>query len=143
MDMQYTREEYEEICSRTNRKDLTTLHELCEKVSTDIEARCRQTQQKHEISGEDFVMRLGFFPAIRKVPGFDTVIGFEGTDAYYAKYEGKDQEKCLRWLDEFYEITDEDSFFEYIQNDRGCNLARMAGDVWHRSTADLILTSMP
>lgn len=129
MDIQYTREEYEEICSRTNRKDLTTLHELCEKVSTDIEARCRQTQKKHDISEEDFVMRLGFFPAIRKVPGFDTVIGFEGTDAYYAKYEGEDQEKCLRWLGEFYEITDEDSFFEYIQNDRGCNLARMAGDV--------------
>lgn len=50
MDIQYTREEYEEICSRTNRKDLITLHELCEKVSTDIEARCRQTQKKHEIS---------------------------------------------------------------------------------------------
>lgn len=81
MDIQYTRDEYEKICSHA--KDLTTLHELCGRIREDIRARCGQTCKKQKLSVEDFQMRLGFFPAIRKVPGFVTVIGFEGADAYY------------------------------------------------------------
>lgn len=127
MDIQYTRDEYEKICSHV--KDLTTLHVLCGRIRKDIRARCGQTHKKQKISAEDFQMRLGFFPAIRKVPGFATVIGFGGADAYYAQYDDEEREKCLRWLAEFYDITDEDSFFGHIQNDIGCNLTRMASDV--------------
>ncbi len=113
----------------TTSNDLKTLHELCKKVSTDIKERCKQRRIKRKISDEDFQMRLGFFPAIRKVPGLDTVIGFEGVDAYFRHYEGEEKEKCLQWLENFYGITDEESFFKHIQSDRGCNIAHMAYDV--------------
>lgn len=109
-------------------KDLFALHELCARVSADIKARCAKIRKKKTLSEEDFQLRLGFFPAIRKVPGFETALGYDGFDAYFAKYEGEDQEKCLQWLDTFYGITDEDSFFNHIQSDWGCNLTMMAND---------------
>lgn len=113
-------------CSRIIAENLARFHALCGKVCADIKARCGQNSKKKTISDEDFQMRLGFLPGIRKLPGFERSMGFED---YFAEYKGEDKVKCLKWFENYYGITDEESFFKHIQNDRGCNIAQMVYDV--------------
>lgn len=113
-------------CSRIIAEDLAGFHAMCAKINADIKDRCGEKSQKKNISEEDFQMRLGFFSGIRKLPGFERSMGFEN---YFAEYKGEDKVKCLKWFENFYGITDEESLFKHIQNDGGCNIARMAYDV--------------
>ena len=113
-------------CSSLIKNDLTALRALFTRAGKELRERCGRNPKKLTITDEQFQMRLGFFPGIRKLPGFEHPIGFE---TYFMKYEGEDKEKCLQWFDRFYGITDEESFFNYIQNDFGCNITRMANDV--------------
>ena len=113
-------------CGKMISEDLASYHALCETISAQIKARCNENSKKKNISDEGFQMRLGFFPAIRKLPGFERPMGFED---YFAEYKGEDRKNCLRWFENFYGVTDEDSFFRHIHNDTGCNIARMVFDV--------------
>ena len=113
-------------CNRLISEDLAGFHALSESVCGDIKKRCAEKPQKRDISDEEFQMRLGFFPGIRKLPGFERPMGFEG---YFAEYKGEDREKCLKWFGDFYGITDNESFFRHIQTDIGCNNERMIYDV--------------
>lgn len=113
-------------CDSLIKNDNAALRALFARISKDLASRCAQTPKKTALTEEQFQMRLGFFPGIRKLPGFDAPIQFEN---FFMKYEGEDKENCLRWFERFYGITDEESFFNYIQNDFGCNISRMANDV--------------
>lgn len=106
--------------------DLESLHALFGKVCADIKKRCSEKREKIKISDEEFQMRLGFFPGIRKLPGFEHPIGFGD---YFSKYEGSEIAKCRQWFENFYGVTDEKSFFDHIQSYGGCNISPMAGDV--------------
>lgn len=119
-------EEDIEDCGELIAENLAKLHELCGKVNDEIKERCAKNSKKRNISDEGFQMRLGFFPGIRKLPGFERPMGFED---YFAEYEGKDKLNCLKWFETFYGITDEESFFRHIQTDPGLNLERMIYDV--------------
>ena len=113
-------------CSRLISEDLAAFRELSLSLSEDIKKRCAKTSEKRNISDEEFQMRLGFFPGIRKMPGFEEPIGFND---YFAEYKGEEKEKCLKWFDDLYGITDNESFFRYIQTNLGCNSERMIYDV--------------
>ena len=113
-------------CSQLIAEDLSGYHSVCETVCAQIKERCAENGKKRDISAEGFQMRLGFFSGIRKLPGFEKPLGFED---YFAEYEGWDKVKCLKWFENFYGITDEESFFHHIQTNRGCNTARMIYDV--------------
>lgn len=112
-------------CDAEISNDLAALHELCGKISADIKKRCGDNSVKRKLTAEEFQTRLGFFPAIRKLPGFEHPMGFGD---YFTQLKGEDKEKTLKWFKNFYDITDTESFFNHIQTDRGCNIARMAVD---------------
>lgn len=113
-------------CSGLIRNDLAALRSLFVKIGKDLASRCKQSPNKLSITDEQFQLRLGFFPAIRKIPGFEHPIGLEN---YFMKYEDEDKEKCLQWFERFYGINNEETFFDFIQNDFGSNVSRMANDV--------------
>lgn len=113
-------------CGRNISEDLSAFNKLCESVTMEIRKRCSESGRKKDISDEAFQVRLGFFPGIRKLPGFDHPIGFGD---YFVRYESEDKAKCRQWFEKFYGITDNESFFHYIQTDIGCNNARMFYDV--------------
>lgn len=114
-------------CTDLIKNDLAALRSLFAKACKDIKSRCEQKPNKLSLTDEQFQLRLGFFPAIRKIPGFEHPIGFEN---YFMQYEGEDKEKCLQWFERFYGINNEESFFDFIQNDFGSNISRMANDVF-------------
>lgn len=113
-------------CAKNVAEALSGFHSLCDKAAAEIKQRCAEATEKRDIPDEQFQTRLGYFPGIRKLPGFEHCIGFEN---YFVKYNGKDKENCLKWFGNFYGITDKESFFQHIQNDIGCNNARMVYDV--------------
>ncbi len=106
-------------------KELNQFGELCAAVDKDVKKRCGESTEKKALSDEQFALYLGFFPAIRKVPGFDSVIGL---DDVFSKYDDADSVKVREWLEDF-GVTDVDSFFKFIQNDPKCNISSMANDV--------------
>lgn len=113
-------------CTTLISEDLSGFHALSEKVTDSITKLCAKGGKKKAISDEEFQIRLGFFPGMRKLPGFDHPIGFRG---YFEKYDVEDKKKCLSWFESLYGITDKDSFFRHIRTDIGCNNSRMFYDV--------------
>lgn len=112
-------------CDDDISEELGKLHELCKTVSNDIKERCGKNAMKRKLSKNEFRTRLGFFSAIRKLPGIDRPMGF---DDYFTTIKGEEKEKTLKWLNDFYGVTDAKSFFQHIQTYRGCNLSRMVID---------------
>ena len=119
-------EEEIDECGKLISEDLSGFHSLCETVTAEIGKRCAESGRKKDISEEAFQVRLGFFPAVRKLPGFEHPIGFGD---YFVQYDKEDKKKCRQWFENLYGITDKDSFFRHIQTDIGCNNARMFYDV--------------
>lgn len=113
-------------CNRIISEDLAGFHALGASVCEDIKKRFAKSSEKRDISDEEFQTRLGFFPGIRKIPGFEHPMGFE---KYFDEYKGEDRENCLKWFDDLYGITDSESFFRHIQTNLGCNLERTIYDV--------------
>lgn len=112
-------------CDEIIKSDLVKFGDLCERANDDIKKRCFASLVKKEVSEEEFRMQLGFFPGIRKLPGFDHTIGFRN---YRYKYSGGDIDKCRNWFLRFYGVSDRDSLLRHIQNDPGINLAHMMYD---------------
>lgn len=115
-----------EDCDEEIADELTALHKLFGKLAEDIKKRCGENAEKRKLTDEEFQTRLGFFPAIRKLPGFEHPMGFGD---YYTKLTGGDKKRTLKWFGDFYGVTDSASFFKHIQNDHSCNISRMASDV--------------
>lgn len=113
-------------CEELIQSDLVKFGELCERAADDIKKRCFTNLAKREVSEDEFRIQLGFFPGIRKLPGFDHTIGFRN---YRYKYSGSDVEKCRQWFAKFYGVTDRAAFFKHIQTDPGINLSPMMFDV--------------
>lgn len=113
-------------CTKLISEDLSGFHALSENVTSEIKKRCASVGRKTDISDELFQIMLGFFPGIRKVPGFEHSIGFRD---YFTVYNAEEKKKCRQWLESMYGITDLESFFRYIQTDVGCNNSRMFYDV--------------
>lgn len=114
-----------EDCDKEISDELDAFHELCGKVSADIKKRCGENAVKRKLTDEEFQTRLGFFPAIRKLPGFERPMGFGD---YFTTLAGGDRKKTLKWFDEFYGITDTESFFKHIHTDSVCNSAIITAD---------------
>lgn len=112
-------------CSELIEKDFSAMRAMFAKMLGDLTTRCEKPD-KASITDEQFQLRLGFFPSIRKIPGFEHSIGLEN---YFMKYDDGDKQMCLRWFERFYGITNEETFFDFIQNDFGSNVSRMANDV--------------
>lgn len=112
-------------CDSLIAENLANFHGLCKAVSADIGLRCSQNSEKKQLSAEEFKMRLGFFPAIRALPGFERAMGFDG---YSDKLKGEERDKTRQWFANFYDVTDTESFYTMIQKHRDCNLARMTDD---------------
>ena len=113
-------------CGKIISEDLSGFHSLCETVASEIRKRCSEGGRKKDISDEAFQVRLGFFPGIRKLPGFEHSIGFGD---YFVRYNKEEKAKCRQWFEKLYGITDNESFFRHIQTDIGCNNSRMFFDV--------------
>ena len=113
-------------CDAQISQELDELNKFCGKLSEQIKTRCQETPDKIELTDEEFQTRLGFFPAIRKLPGFERPMGF---DNYFTVLSGGDKQMTLKWFEDFFGITDKDSFFKFIQNDSACNSSRLLGDV--------------
>ena len=113
-------------CNNLIKNDLTALRAAFARAGKEIRERCAKNPKKRDITEEQFQMRLGFFPGIRRIPGFEHPIGFE---TYFRKYDGEEKESALRWFRDFYGITDTESFFNHVQTDVGCNMTRMGMDV--------------
>lgn len=109
-------------------KNIKTLRDLSEKITRDIKKRYAQMpySDKYELSDEEFVMRLGFLPGIRKIPGQERGLGFE---EFFKKYEGAQKEQAKKWFEDLFGVTDRGSFIEFFQNNRCCNISRFARDV--------------
>lgn len=112
-------------CSEVIKNDLAVVRTRFARMHADLTTRCEKPN-KLVLTEEQFQLRLGFFPSIRKIPGFEHPVGCEN---YFMKYEDEDRAKCLRWFERFYGVTDEDTFFDFIQKDFGSNISRMANDV--------------
>lgn len=112
-------------CTKLISEDLSGFHALSESVAAEIKKRCDESGRKKDISDEAFQVRLGFFPGVRKLPGFEHPIGFGD---YFVRYGKEDKDKCRQWFGNLYNITDKESFFRHIQTDIGCNNARMLYD---------------
>lgn len=112
-------------CSEIITEDLARLRALFDKIAADVRTYCAKDPQKLKLSDEEFQMRLGFFPGIRRIPGFKNAVGFKNFDF---KYNREDREKCRLWMSRFYGITDKESFFKFIQRDMNCNVSQMASD---------------
>lgn len=112
-------------CTEIIEKDFAKMRAMFSKMLGDLTTRCEKPN-KRSITDEQFQLRLGFFPSIRKLPGFEHPMGLEN---YFMKYDDEDKAKCLRWFERFYGITNEETFFDFIQKDFGSNVSRMANDV--------------
>lgn len=114
-------------CEEYIEKELNKLSELSEKMYNDIKKACSEKpeSEKADISEEEFTMYLGYLSAIRKLPGMERGMGFKN---YFTKYEGEQKESAHKVLSMF-GITDRESMLKFYQNDRGCNLFGMYGDI--------------
>lgn len=112
-------------CTEIIEKDFAKMRAMFAKMLGDLTTRCEKPN-KRSITDEQFQLRLGFFPSIRKLPGFERPVGLEN---YFMQYDDEDKAKCLRWFERFYGITNEETFFDFIQKDFGSNVSRMANDV--------------
>ncbi|MDE6727034.1 MAG: hypothetical protein K2J80_03720, partial [Oscillospiraceae bacterium] len=97
-------------CGDIIEEDLARLRALFEKIATDVAKYCAKDSEKIALTDEEFQLRLGFFPGIRRIPGVKKPIGFKN---YFFKYNDEDKEKCLLWFSQFYGITDTESFFKF------------------------------
>lgn len=113
-------------CDELIQSDLVKFGELCERASDDIKKRCFTNLAKREASEEEFRVQLGFFPGIRKLPGFARPIGFRD---HRLKYSEGDAEKCRQWFAKFYGVADIADFLKHLQTDPGINLTPMMFDV--------------
>ncbi|MDE6733555.1 MAG: DUF1266 domain-containing protein [Oscillospiraceae bacterium] len=112
-------------CTEIIEKDYANMSAMLVRMFDDLQTRCEK-QNKLSITDEQFQLRLGFFPAIRKIPGFEHPVGL---DNYFMQYNDEDKAKCLQWFERFYGITNEDTFFDFIQNGFVNNVSRMTNDV--------------
>lgn len=113
-------------CTEIIEKDLAKMRAMVAKMQEDLSTRCEKPN-KRVLTDEQFQLRLGFFPAIRKIPGFEHPAGL---DNYLMQYNDEDKAKCLQWFERFYGITNEDTFYDFIQNGFVNNVSRMANDVF-------------
>lgn len=112
-------------CGAIIAENLAELRKICGLARRDIRLRCSQKADKKKLSDEEFTTRLGFFPAIRILPGFDAPMGFGG---YFDRLERVEKEKTRQWFADYYGVTDAESFFEHLGKSRDCNLSRMTDD---------------
>lgn len=112
-------------CDSIINENLSNFRELCKAVSADIKLQCSRSSEKKKLSDEEFRMRLGFFPALRPLPGFERAMGFEG---YSDKLGGEERDKTRQWFANYYGVTNTESFYAMIQSHRDCNLARLTDD---------------
>ena len=102
---------------------LARFRELAKRMSDDIRDRCNEKPEKIELSYEEFVMHLGYLSALRIIPGHEHSIGFH---EYYRKYEGAEKQAALDWFKENFGVTDHESWINFFQNSKACNINSLA-----------------
>ncbi len=107
---------------------LSEMSAFSKQVAEEIKARYAEVpyEQKRKPSADEFTMYLGFLSAIRKVPGFEHPIGL---DDLYKKYRGREKDAVKRFLADYYELTDAESFYRVYMQRRDNNISPMVKNV--------------
>ncbi len=105
---------------------LDKLSRFSKSAAEKIKARYAEVpyELKRRPSPAEFAMYLGFFSAIRKTPGCPI-----GIDDLYRKYKWRDKDAIKKFLADYFELTDAESFYEIYMNRRGNDLSRMVKNV--------------
>ncbi len=107
---------------------LEELARFSKSAAEEIKARYAKVpyERKRKPSADEFTMYLGFLSAIRKVPGFEHPIGL---DDLHRKYKGKEKDTVKRFLADYYELTDAESFYRLYLYRRDNNISPMVKNV--------------
>lgn len=113
-------------CKEYVDKDLKELGELGGQVCEEIDKRCSENTEKEKISDGAFTVLMGLIPALRKIPAVGHGLGL---DDFFQKYDGKEKEVIVQWLEEMFGIKDKESFIAFYKSAPGCNISGMYADV--------------
>ena len=117
-----------EECNSFLLEDLHKLAEISNRVKITLEKHCASGmgRVKYRVSDEEFSMRLGYFPAIRRIPGTKFGLGFKD---FLKTFSDDDKPVVREFLKKNFKITDKKSLDDLCNNNFSYNLSLLLHNV--------------